>query len=108
MMQEPQRILIVKLGALGNVILSLGPFAAIRRHHAGAHITLLTTAPFADWLARSPWFDTIWIDERPEWWDLAGGLGLRRSLIEGIFARAYALQPPGRSSRYFQLLPRRD
>ena len=57
-MAEPHRILVVKLGAFGNVVLSLGPFAAIRRHHAGAHITLLTTAPFADWLARSPWFDT--------------------------------------------------
>ena len=45
-------ILVVKLGALGNVVLSLGPFAAIRRHHADAHITLLTTAPYADWLAR--------------------------------------------------------
>jgi ADP-heptose:LPS heptosyltransferase len=107
-MEEQRRILVVKLGALGNVILSLGPFAAIRRHHAGAHITLLTTAPFADWLARSPWFDTIWIDERPEWWDLAGWLRLRRRLIDGNFDRAYDLQTSGRSSRYFQLLPRRD
>ena len=82
-MEEPRRILVVKLGALGNVILSLGPFATIRRHHAGAHITLLTTAPFADWLARSPWFDAVWIDERPEWWDLAGWLRLRRRLIDG-------------------------
>ena len=107
-MAEPRRILVVKLGALGNVVLSLGPFAAIRRHHAGAHITLLTTAPYADWLARSPWFDTVWIDERPEWWDLPGWLRLRRRLIDGRFDRAYDLQTSGRSSRYFQLLPRRD
>ena len=107
-MEEPRRILVVKLGALGNVILSLGPFATIRRHHAGAHITLLTTAPFADWLARSPWFDAVWIDERPEWWDLAGWLRVRRRLIDGRFDRAYDLQTSGRSSRYFQLLPRRD
>ena len=33
-MEEPRRILVVKLGALGNVILSLGPFATIRRHGA--------------------------------------------------------------------------
>ena len=99
------RILVVKLGALGNVVLSFGPFEAIRRHHAGAHITLLTTAPYAAWLARAPWFDDIWIDERPEWWDLAGLLRLRRRLTEGQFDRAYDLQTSGRSSRYFQLLP---
>ena len=29
-MNQPERILIIKLSALGNVILSLGPFAAIR------------------------------------------------------------------------------
>jgi ADP-heptose:LPS heptosyltransferase len=107
-MEEARRILVVKLGALGNVILSLAPFATIRRYHTDAHITLLTTAPFADWLARSPWFDAVWIDEGPEWWDLAGWLRVRRRLIDGRFDRAYDLQTSGRSSRYFQLLPQRD
>jgi ADP-heptose:LPS heptosyltransferase len=102
---EPRRILVVKLGALGNVILSLGPFATIRRHHAEAQITLLTTAPFAEWLSRSPWFDHVWIDERPDWWDVPGWLRLRRRLVEGRFDRAYDLQTSSRSSRYFQLLP---
>lgn len=103
----PRRILVVKLGALGNVILSLGPFAAIRRHHADAQITLLTTAPFADWLARSPWFDTIWTQERLKWWDLPGWLRLRRRLAAGQFDRVYDLQTSGHSSRYFYLLPPR-
>ena len=51
-MQDPKRILIIKLGALGNVILSLNAFAAIRAHHPAAGISLLTTAPYADWLRR--------------------------------------------------------
>jgi ADP-heptose:LPS heptosyltransferase len=102
----PRRILVIKLGALGNVVLSLGPFAAIRRHHMAAHITLLTTAPYAEWLAASPWFDAVLIDERPDWWDLRGWLRLRQRLIDGRFDRAYDLQTSGRSSRYFQLLPR--
>jgi ADP-heptose:LPS heptosyltransferase len=106
-MAEARRILVVKLGALGNVILSLGPFASIRRHHPDAHITLLTTRPYAGWLALAPWFDAIWIDKRPEWWDLAGWLGLRRTLIAGRFDRVYDLQTSSRSGRYFQLLPRR-
>jgi ADP-heptose:LPS heptosyltransferase len=100
----PRRILVIKLGAFGNVILSLGPFAEIRRHHAASHITLLTTAPYANWLATSPWFDDVWCDERPAWWDVLGWLRLRRRLIGGRFDRVYDLQTSGRSSRYFQLL----
>jgi ADP-heptose:LPS heptosyltransferase len=103
--RPPSRILVVKLGALGNVVQSFGPFAAIRRHHGTARITLLTTAPYAEWLASSPWFDAVWIDERPEWWDVPGWLRLRRRLLDGGFDRAYDLQTSGRSSRYFQLLP---
>jgi ADP-heptose:LPS heptosyltransferase len=102
----PRRILVLKLGALGNIILSLGPFAAIRRHHADAHITLLTLKPYADWLAASPWFDDVWVDARPEWWDVPGVLGLRRRLAGGGFDRVYDLQTSSRSSRYFHLFPR--
>jgi ADP-heptose:LPS heptosyltransferase len=101
----PRRILVLKLGALGNIILSLGPFAAIRRHHPGAHITLLTLKPYAEWLAGSPWFDDVWVDARPEWWDLPGVLALRRRLAGGRFDRVYDLQTSTRSSRYFHLFP---
>jgi ADP-heptose:LPS heptosyltransferase len=106
-MEEPRRILVVKLGALGNIVLSMGPFANIRRHHPTAHITLLTTAPYADWTAKAPYFDTVWIDDRPDWWNVPGWLRLRRRLIGGHFDRVYDLQTSSRSSRYFQLWPRR-
>ena len=100
------RILVIRLGALGNVVLSFGPFAAIRRYHRGAEITLLTTAPYADWLAASPYFDSVWVDSRPAWWDGPRWWHLRRRLIAGGFDRIYDLQTSARSSRYYQLLPR--
>ncbi len=84
----PTRILVIKLSALGNVVLSLGPFAAIRRHHPDAEITLLTTPPYAAFLAGSPYFDRIWSDGRPRWWDLPALARLRRQLIGAGFARA--------------------
>jgi ADP-heptose:LPS heptosyltransferase len=99
------RILVLKLGALGNVILSLGPFAAIRHHHGADHISLLTTRPWAEFLAASPYFDDILIDDRPAWWDLGGWLRLRRQLLAGRFDRVYDLQTSARSSRYFHLFP---
>lgn len=104
----PTRILVIKLGALGNVVLSFTPFATIREHHRAAEITLLTTAPFADWMQRSPWFDRVWIDDRPAWWDARGWLGLRRRLLSGGFDRVYDLQTSARTTRYFQFLPRRS
>ncbi len=85
---------------------SFGPFAAIRHHHEGARITLLTTAPYADWMRASPWFDEVRVDERPAWWDLPGLLRLRRTLNDVRFDRVYDLQTSGRSSRYFRLLAR--
>ncbi len=100
-----QRILVIRLGALGNIIQSLGPFAAIRAHHAEAKITLLTLAPFAAWMRTAPYFNEVWVDERPNWWDLPGLLKLRRRLAGGGFTRVYDLQTSGRSSRYFQLFP---
>src|SRR5665213_2844944 len=99
-------ILIIKLGALGNVILSLNAFAAIREHHAGARISLLTTGPYADWLRPAPWFDEVLVDTRPAWWNVPDVHRLRRMLTRPGFARVYDLQTSSRSSHYFQLFPR--
>lgn len=99
------RILVIKLGALGDVIQALGPFAAIRRHHADAEITLLTTLPFAEFLKRSPYFDEVWVDPRASWRRVDAVLALRRRLADGGFARVYDLQTSRRSGRYFTFWP---
>ncbi|HBA43779.1 MAG TPA: ADP-heptose--LPS heptosyltransferase, partial [Alphaproteobacteria bacterium] len=54
------RILVIKLGALGDFVLATGPFAAIRQHHADAEITLLTTPPFAAMARQTGFFDHVW------------------------------------------------
>lgn len=95
-------ILVIKLGALGDFIQALGPFQAIRRHHAGSPITLLTTEPFADLARMSPYFDRVWPIGRPR--KLGAWLQLRRVLREGVpFARVYDLQTSDRSAFYFKL-----
>jgi ADP-heptose:LPS heptosyltransferase len=99
------RILVIKLGALGNVVLAMNAFAAIRAFHATARISLLTTAPYADWLRQAPWFDEVLVDRRPAWWNLAGVYRLRRTLRRPGFTRVYDLQTSGRSSHYFRLFP---
>ena len=98
------RILVIKLGAMGDFVLAFRAFAAIRAHDIHAHITLLTTAPFAELGRRSPWFDTVEVDTRPAWWDVRGIARLRRQLRGHDFI--YDLQTSSRSSRYHQLAGR--
>ncbi len=99
-----KHVLVIKLSALGDFILAFGPFAAIRAHHPDAHITLLTTRPYAELARTAPWFDAVAVDERPAWWNLPGLARLRRQLRG--FDMVYDLQTSGRSSRYFWLAGR--
>jgi len=94
------RILVIKLAALGDFAQAFGPFAAIRAHHAGARITLLTTPPYAPLARRAPWFDEVWEDGRPDWTDLPALWRLARRLRAARFDRVYDLQTSSRSSRY--------
>lgn len=98
------RVLVIRLGALGDFFLSFPAFAAIRARHAGDEITLLTTAAFAGLGRGSPWFDHVAMDARPAWWHLAGVWRLRRQLRGFDFV--YDLQTSQRSSRYFRLAGR--
>jgi ADP-heptose:LPS heptosyltransferase len=98
------RILVIKLGALGDFVQTMGPAAAIRAHHADAAITLLTTAPFAELARAAPYFDRVWIDERAGLLDLLALWRLRAQLRGGEFERVYDLQTSARSSWYFHLI----
>lgn len=103
-----ERILVIKLSALGDFVQATGAMKAIRAAHTGAHIVLLTTAPFVAMGRATGWFDEVWSDGRPDWTDLGGVLRLLRRLRGGRFDRVYDLQGQRRTDRYFQLLwPRR-
>lgn len=99
----PEHILVIKHGALGDIVLAVGAMQAIRRHHAEARVTLLTTAPYAEFLGASGLFDEIWTDERARWWNLGAGWRLRRQLRSRPFIRVYDLQTSKRSGLYLRL-----
>lgn len=102
--EAAERILVIKLGALGDIVLALGPFAAIRRYHPDARITLLTTAPYAEFLSASGYFDDIWLDDRPALLRPDRWLSLRDRLRSGAFDRVYDLQTSDRSGWYYRLM----
>lgn len=99
---DKPRILIIKLGALGDFIQSLGPMQAIARHHKNASLTLLTTAPLVEIARQSRLFDEIWGDGRPR--GFMKTLSLVRRLSWAGFQRVYDLQTQSRSNLYFYLL----
>ena len=102
------KILVIKHGALGDFVQACGPFQAIRNYHEDAHITLLTTARFTSLARSSGWFNEIWVDDRPAWYQLGAWLALRHRLIDGNFERVYDLQTSDRSGWYFRQFPKRD
>jgi ADP-heptose:LPS heptosyltransferase len=95
------RILVIKHGALGDLVQAFGPFAAIRAHHPSATITLLTTPPFAPLMAKAPWFDRIEVDHRPPSWNLFAWRRLGRRLAAAGNRRVYDHQTTDRSARIF-------
>ena len=94
-----QRILVIKLGALGDFVQALRAMAEIRRAHPRARITLLTTAPYVDLARASGYFDVIDPGGRPK--GLIGFLALLLRLRTGGYQRVYDLQTSSRSRNYF-------
>ncbi len=106
-MNSSQKILVIKLGALGDFVQALGPMAAIARHHPDADITLLTTENFVSLGISCGYFDHVWNDEKPKRLNLKGWASLRKRLNQGKFDRVYDLQNNKRTALYFRLFKKK-
>jgi len=101
MISKKKNILIIKHGALGDFVLSFGPFKAIRNYHLNDYLVLLTTGKFEEFAQESNYFDEIIIDNRPSLWDVKKILKLAIFLRKKNFSRVYDLQTSQRSSFYY-------
>jgi hypothetical protein len=97
-----ERILVIKLSALGDFVLALAAMKRIRQVHAKAHITLLTTPPFEALAKICPYFNAVDIGGRPE--SFPEWMALRKRIKDANYARVYDLQTSAQSNRIFQLL----
>jgi ADP-heptose:LPS heptosyltransferase len=95
-------ILVIKLSALGDMIMAFPAFARIRAAHPNAPITLLTTPPFEALAKASPYFDRVWTDGRPE--GVFDWLKLVFHIRHARFARVYDLQGNDRTKLIRQAL----
>ena len=99
-----ERILIIKHGALGDIILNFDGFQAIRTAHPGAELVLLTRSPFADFARTMPWIDRVWVDPAPRIWQVAAWAHLRRRIADAGFTRVYDLQNSDRTDFLFRIM----
>lgn len=98
------RILVIKLGALGDVVISFSALKKIREAHPDAEITVLTTAPFASFFEACPWVDKVETGGRPK--GVGAFLKLAMQLRRARYTRVYDLQTSDRSNAlFFSLLP---
>lgn len=102
LLRDYKKILVIKHGALGDLINAMGAFASIRENHPQAHITLLTSPSYIHLMSETGYFDDIIGDfrSRNPWitWKL------RSLLLKINVERVYDLQNSGRTAFYFKLL----
>jgi ADP-heptose:LPS heptosyltransferase len=95
-----QKVLVIKLGGIGEVVLAFPAFERIRLAHPKAKTTLLTTEPYAALAAASPYFNTVEADGAAK--DPASWTALIMRIRRAHYDRVYDLQNDGVSSLIFQ------
>ena len=93
------RILVIKHGALGDIIQGIDAYAKLRAGHPGAYIAVLTTPPFAGLFAAMPWFDDVITDHRAVVVNLLQMMRMRR-IMRQSWDMVIDLQCSGRTARY--------
>ena len=94
-----RRVLVIKLGAMGDFMQALGAMRVVRATHPSARITLLTTEPYEAFAKACPYFDIVEADGRPK--DLKGKADLIRRLRSAGYDMVYDFQNNDRTAQYF-------
>ena len=98
-MADQKRVLVIKHGALGDVVQGFDAYASLRTGLPDAHIAVLTSPAFAAFMQMMPWFDEVLIDPRSSLFDVPVTLRVRSLLRRGWDA-VIDLQCSGRTARY--------
>lgn len=102
-----QTILVIKLGAFGDVVQADGALRDIRAFHSEAEIVALTTPPYRKLLQRCPHVDRVLAAPRAPFWKIWEWVRLARMFSPEKFARVYDLQQQQRTRLFRKLFFRR-
>ena len=98
-MTTGRKILVIKHGALGDIVQALDGFASLRAGHKDDHLAVLTSPGFAGLLSMMPYFDEVLVDHRAGPLQLARNVQLWRVLRRN-WDRVYDFQSSRRTRRY--------
>ena len=98
-MVQQRQVLVIKHGALGDVVQGFDAYASLRAGLADAHIAVLTSPAFAGFMRMMPWFDEVLIDPRSSFLDVPATWRVRSVLRRGWDA-IIDLQCSGRTASY--------
>jgi ADP-heptose:LPS heptosyltransferase len=98
-----KKILVIRFSPLRNFAHAVDAMAAIRKFHSKDEITILTEKSLIKFCKRSGFFDKVWLDSKPEWFNFSAILDLRKRLISSKFDLVYDLQNSKRSLWYYKL-----
>ena len=95
-----RRILVIKHGALGDIVQAFYAFASLRAGNPHAHITFMTNPGFLSLAKMMPWFDELIADPRAGLLNLAAVWRIRRYFRQG-WSVIVDMQCSSRTRNYF-------
>ena len=101
-MEGKKNILIIKLGAFGDIIMAEGAIHDIRNNYKNDHISVLTSPAYKKIYERCPWVDTVIVDPRDPRWRLDLMRKLNRRIGFDNFDVIFDLQRANRTSFYYR------
>jgi ADP-heptose:LPS heptosyltransferase len=104
MLVTPDKILLIKHGAFGDLVQSDGVLRDIRQFYPQAEIVLLTGPSFQSLMQQCPHIDRIITDARAPFWQLPGQFKLAGKLRREQFTQVIDLQNSDRSRLYQRLI----
>jgi ADP-heptose:LPS heptosyltransferase len=100
MLKKTDKVLIIKHGALGDLIQSDGVLQDIRQHFSNCEISLLTSPAYATLMRRCPHIDRVLTDPRASWWQWHQQRQMLAALAQEGFSRVIDLQNSDRTRLY--------
>jgi len=99
---NPSNILVIKHGALGDLMQSIGILADIRHQYSDSTITLITAPAYCQLMKRCPSVDHVVADKRYPIWRVDQQIKLKKKLKPAQFDLVIDLQNSDRSHMYRQ------
>lgn len=99
-MKSILKILIIKHGSLGDLVLSTGAIKSISNHFNNSKVYLLTSSKYDFLIKKSPYIDDIFFDDRHSFFNFKKNISVLKKIIQNEFDYIFDLQNSKRTLLY--------